>query len=135
MKAAFYCNLRMYAGGCRNQEKKPEFGLESHKWANIHHLDNLESPLTTHRPRPHRRPTKSRGSNGLPRRCGPRLGSHLRIAAIAPTGAQAPELAGVQVLQDAEGQFTRLYGQAAYLVRPDGYIGWRGGWGAGSMRV
>jgi len=35
----------MYAGGCENQEKTSESGSESHKWANIHHLDNLKSPL------------------------------------------------------------------------------------------
>jgi 2-polyprenyl-6-methoxyphenol hydroxylase-like FAD-dependent oxidoreductase len=54
------------------------------------------------------------------------LGSCLRIAAIAPAGATVQQIDGVPVLQDTDGNFARLYGHGAYLVRPDGYIGWRG---------
>lgn len=54
-------------------------------------------------------------------------GPHLRVVAV--TSAPDPEeQSGVALLQDRQGSFARAYGQqdAAFLVRPDGYIGWRG---------
>ena len=52
----------------------------------------------------------------------------------APSGAWpagAPPL-----LQDPEGALRRAYGagRLAYAIRPDGYIGWRGGWDAPGLR-
>jgi 2-polyprenyl-6-methoxyphenol hydroxylase-like FAD-dependent oxidoreductase len=53
-----------------------------------------------------------------------RLGAYLRVVAITPGAVpQVPDLA---LLQDPTGDFTKAYGVGAYLVRPDGYIGWRG---------
>ncbi|WP_375293351.1 hypothetical protein [Siccirubricoccus sp. G192] len=64
---------------------------------------------------------------GFAREVGPRLGPHLRVAAIAP-GAGLPEWPGLAFYHDAEGAFAAAYGkgEAAFLVRPDGHIGWRG---------
>lgn len=53
----------------------------------------------------------------------------IRAAAIVPAGAEAPEIVGVQVLRDAEGRFAAAWqpeSGACFLVRPDGYVGWRG---------
>ena len=50
---------------------------------------------------------------------------------ITPAGAALTERPGVQALTDAEGSFAVVYGtRAAYLIRPDGYVGWRGAPGA-----
>lgn len=57
--------------------------------------------------------------DGLPRMPG------LRTIAVTP-GAPADHH-GVAVLQDAEGAFAAAYGgPGAWLLRPDGYIAWRG---------
>ncbi len=50
--------------------------------------------------------------------------AHIRVVAIT-TGpaADAPHLT---VLADPDGTFAQAYGAGALLVRPDGYIGWRG---------
>lgn len=52
----------------------------------------------------------------------------LRIAAIVPAATGAVEQPGVTLLEDAAGAFGAAYGPGAtsLLVRPDGYIGWRG---------
>ena len=52
----------------------------------------------------------------------------LRVVAIVPAATAAQELPGIALLQDAQGAFAQAYGgqQASFLVRPDGYIGWRG---------
>lgn len=51
-------------------------------------------------------------------------GVPLRFVAIVADGPQQP---GVAVLHDPAGRFGAAYGGAsAFLVRPDGYIGWRG---------
>ena len=55
------------------------------------------------------------------------LGSRLRIAAIvAPAADIAAGLPDVPLFQDREGAFARAYGGLSFLVRPDGYIAWRG---------
>lgn len=57
-----------------------------------------------------------------------RYGRDLRILLIAPQPGEDPP-PGVVRLTDAEGAFAAAYGQeeGAWLVRPDGHIGWRGG--------
>jgi hypothetical protein len=54
------------------------------------------------------------------------FGSPLRVVAIADTGL-ADEF-GLACYRDAERAFAKAYGQhdTMFLVRPDGYIGWRG---------
>jgi 2-polyprenyl-6-methoxyphenol hydroxylase-like FAD-dependent oxidoreductase len=59
-----------------------------------------------------------------------RFGTRLRVVAIA--AGELPELPGLTILHDAAGAFAETYGSpaATLLVRPDGYIGWRGrSWG------
>ncbi|MEJ0019177.1 MAG: FAD-dependent monooxygenase [Acetobacteraceae bacterium] len=55
----------------------------------------------------------------------PRLGA--RVVAVCDVPGVA-EFYGVAVLHDREGTFAAAYGtqDAGFLVRPDGYIGWRG---------
>ncbi|NOG69310.1 FAD-dependent monooxygenase [Roseicella sp. DB1501] len=56
-----------------------------------------------------------------------RLGDRLRVVAV--TGVEGlGEEPGIALVQDAEGHQARAYGAAAacHLIRPDGYIGWRG---------
>ncbi len=55
-----------------------------------------------------------------------RFGSLLRVVAIG--GAELAEIFGLACYHDAEGAFAKAYGQqnTIFLVRPDGYIGWRG---------
>jgi hypothetical protein len=55
-----------------------------------------------------------------------RFGSLLRAVAIG--GAELAEIFGLACYHDAEGAFAKAYGQqnTIFLVRPDGYIGWRG---------
>jgi 2-polyprenyl-6-methoxyphenol hydroxylase-like FAD-dependent oxidoreductase len=55
-----------------------------------------------------------------------RLAPHLRILAV--TADALPQEPGLTILHDAAGSFAEAYGSApaAFLVRPDGYIGWRG---------
>jgi 2-polyprenyl-6-methoxyphenol hydroxylase-like FAD-dependent oxidoreductase len=56
-----------------------------------------------------------------------RFGSHLRVVAVA-AGAPLAEPFAVASYGDAEGALSSAYGAqaAVFLVRPDGYIGWRG---------
>jgi len=56
-----------------------------------------------------------------------RSGSRLRVVAIA-TAAPLAEPFAVATYGDAEGALSAAYGAqaAVFLVRPDGYIGWRG---------
>ncbi len=58
---------------------------------------------------------------------GARFGLPMRVAVIAAE-ADVPELPGVALYHDSEDAFAAAYGaqQNALLVRPDGYIGWRG---------
>lgn len=55
------------------------------------------------------------------------LGSLVRVAVVAD-GEPLPEQPHLTLLQDCEGAFSRAYGppEGAFLVRPDGYVGWRG---------
>lgn len=53
------------------------------------------------------------------------------VAVVAPDAGPLPEPFGVAVYRDADGTFAAAYGRqkAVFLVRPDGYLGWRGtGW-------
>jgi FAD binding domain len=54
------------------------------------------------------------------------FGSRLRVVAIARSSF--PDRFRCPVFHDADGNFSRAYGRtdATFLVRPDGYIGWRG---------
>jgi 2-polyprenyl-6-methoxyphenol hydroxylase-like FAD-dependent oxidoreductase len=54
------------------------------------------------------------------------FGARVRVVAVA-AGAAAEEF-GVALYHDPEGAFAAAYGtrSAVFLVRPDGYIGWRG---------
>jgi 2-polyprenyl-6-methoxyphenol hydroxylase-like FAD-dependent oxidoreductase len=56
-----------------------------------------------------------------------RFGSRLRVVAVA-AGAPLAEPFAVATYGDAEGALSAAYGAqaAVFLVRPDGYIGWRG---------
>lgn len=45
---------------------------------------------------------------------------------VAITGIVAAERYGVTVLHDAGGRVATRWGGGAWLVRPDGYVGWRG---------
>jgi 2-polyprenyl-6-methoxyphenol hydroxylase-like FAD-dependent oxidoreductase len=51
----------------------------------------------------------------------------VRIVAVTATG-DIPDHTGIAVVHDRLGTFAGCYGtqEASYLVRPDGYIGWRG---------
>jgi hypothetical protein len=55
-----------------------------------------------------------------------RFGSLLRVVAIGD--AELPDLFGLACYRDADGAFAKAYGRhgAMFLVRPDGYIVWRG---------
>jgi hypothetical protein len=56
-----------------------------------------------------------------------RFGSRLRAVAVA-AGAPLAEPFAVATYGDTEGALSAAYGAqaAVFLVRPDGYIGWRG---------
>ena len=56
-----------------------------------------------------------------------RLGGRLRIVAVTPDGS-AEDRPGIALLHDWQGAFAAAYGteEASFLVRPDGYLGWRG---------
>ncbi|TCT03282.1 FAD-dependent monooxygenase [Aquabacter spiritensis] len=54
------------------------------------------------------------------------LGLDLRVVAVAPAGADLDDPYGVTLVEDAAGSFAASYGGAAWLVRPDGYVAWRG---------
>jgi hypothetical protein len=53
----------------------------------------------------------------------------IRVAAVLSQPSETAEPAGVALYHDHEGEFAAAYGTgpAAFLIRPDGYIGWRGG--------
>jgi len=55
-----------------------------------------------------------------------RYGSRVRVVAIG--SGDLPDTYGVASYHDAEGMFAKAYGSqsAIFVVRPDGYIGWRG---------
>jgi 2-polyprenyl-6-methoxyphenol hydroxylase-like FAD-dependent oxidoreductase len=55
------------------------------------------------------------------------FGFRVRIAAVAGT-SDWPDPPGVALFHDGQGEFSKAYGaeDASFLVRPDGYIGWRG---------
>jgi 2-polyprenyl-6-methoxyphenol hydroxylase-like FAD-dependent oxidoreductase len=55
-----------------------------------------------------------------------RFGALLRVVAIADT--ELADALGLACYHDAEGAFAKSYGRhcTMFLVRPDGYIGWRG---------
>jgi len=56
-----------------------------------------------------------------------RFGARLRIVAVTAAGS-VPDLPEIAFLDDPHGAFADAYGAegASFLVRPDGYIGWRG---------
>ena len=56
------------------------------------------------------------------------FGAGLRAHAVIPAGIPEPELPGIEIVRDADGHAHGRYGAAAecaYLVRPDGYVGFR----------
>jgi 2-polyprenyl-6-methoxyphenol hydroxylase-like FAD-dependent oxidoreductase len=61
------------------------------------------------------------------RKIGQRLRVPFRIVGIAAEESVA-EQAGIALYRDAEGSFSKMYDapDAAFLIRPDGYVGWRG---------
>ena len=61
------------------------------------------------------------------RNVGSRLGGRLRIVVVMPDGS-AEDRPGIALLHDRQGVFAAAYGteEASFLVRPDGYLGWRG---------
>jgi hypothetical protein len=56
-----------------------------------------------------------------------RFGFRVRIVVVAAADG-LPDQPGVALLHDRQGGFRKSYGaeDASFLVRPDGYIGWRG---------
>lgn len=50
----------------------------------------------------------------------------LRTVAIAPRGADLPDPCGVCLVEDQAGALLEALGPDAILVRPDGYLAWRG---------
>ena len=63
----------------------------------------------------------------LSQRCRVRFGHRIRIVALVPENTLA-EPYGISMYHDRQGEFARAYGseEMNFLVRPDGYIGWRG---------
>jgi len=55
-------------------------------------------------------------------------GKGLRVVAVTAS-ANPGEQPRLTLLHDAQGRFAKIYGrrEASFLVRPDGYVGWRGG--------
>ena len=57
----------------------------------------------------------------------PGLADRVRVVAIAPAGSAPAWRYHIRCLVDAEGGYAAAYcTEAAYLVRPDGHVGWRG---------
>jgi hypothetical protein len=56
-----------------------------------------------------------------------RLGPDVRVVAVTSEDG-IPDQPGIAVPRDRDGAFAHAYGSrgASFLVRPDGYIGWRG---------
>lgn len=50
----------------------------------------------------------------------------LRAIAVAPGGSALPDPFGITLVEDADGTFAATLGADAALVRPDGYMAWRG---------
>jgi 2-polyprenyl-6-methoxyphenol hydroxylase-like FAD-dependent oxidoreductase len=57
-----------------------------------------------------------------------RLCFHLRLRIVAVTAESLSDQPGIAMYHDREGAFARAYSDvdASFLIRPDGYIGWRG---------
>jgi hypothetical protein len=57
-----------------------------------------------------------------------RTGRGLPLRLVAITADAVAEQPGITMVQDRKGEFATAYGAgpASFLVRPDGYIGWRG---------
>jgi 2-polyprenyl-6-methoxyphenol hydroxylase-like FAD-dependent oxidoreductase len=58
------------------------------------------------------------------------VGRHVRSYGIVAPGVEVAEVAGLPLFHDADHAFERAYGacgQAAWLVRPDGHVGYRTG--------
>ncbi|MDI4665476.1 FAD-dependent monooxygenase [Xanthobacter autotrophicus] len=56
-------------------------------------------------------------------------GLPIRVVAVAPAGSGLADPCGVSLVEDGAGAFAAAYGLAAgeaVLVRPDGYLAWRG---------
>ncbi len=49
--------------------------------------------------------------------------SAVRVVAIAPGGAMLEEPPGMELITDAAGTFTTVFGPGMWLVRPDNYVG------------
>jgi hypothetical protein len=56
------------------------------------------------------------------------LADHLRAVVVVGTSTAVVELPSVAIYHDCEHRFSTVYGgqEAMFLIRPDGYIGWRG---------
>lgn len=59
----------------------------------------------------------------------------LRIVAVSPAGSGLPDPFGVTLVEDADGAFVGLLDGESVLVRPDGYIAWRGAAGDEAARA
>ncbi len=72
-------------------------------------------------------PTNMAGLASLANEMHARFGFRVRIAVVAAADG-LPDQPGVALLHDRLGSFRDTYGDedASFLVRPDGYIGWRG---------
>ena len=65
------------------------------------------------------------------------LGGLLRTAAIVEPARRVPQLPKLAVYQDGDGAFAAGYGSqpSAFLIRPDGYLAWRGeSWRGAGLR-
>jgi hypothetical protein len=58
---------------------------------------------------------------------GDRVGSRIRVTAVTTAG-NLSDPPGIALFQDRDGYFAGYYGDrdGSFLVRPDGYVGWRG---------
>ena len=72
-------------------------------------------------------PTTMADLVGLAEEMRARSGFRLRIAVVAAAD-DLPDQPGIALFHDRQGSFRNSYGDedASFLVRPDGYIGWRG---------
>ena len=72
---------------------------------------------------------RTREAEALARDLADAYGPLVRVVAVAPGGADAPEIVGATLVQDAAGVFARAYTARSglmCLVRPDGYIAYIG---------
>ena len=67
------------------------------------------------------------GLAAFPREIHAQFGRHVRVVVVSRADT-LPDQPGIAVLYDGQGSFRDSYGSedACFLVRPDGYIGWRG---------